>query len=365
MVHADVATKLATEVAEEAITEEMKEQARNRISAAQKQLLSSEGIRGGISWRFFKLVMTKIVIAKPVPFIVAGIIAIVACHILLYGVISAVYGAFMLKALPSVLLNTLLSIINTIWFAVHALKELLMMSFTHIINVTFHFFLNPIVTALDTVIGWLPGLSIPKDETLLVSLSHNFNPLPETMLSYAFPDPVFWGDWNSLISYTWVVPGEVVYHTPYLIVQLNELRDAGFAFFSPGFVASIESLLTDVQMKAMLGGYDVADATYVLAGTQNGASVWAPEYNHAAISPDGIFSPVDRSGSVVPYNAANYVKHIEQYNIVTVAYDFFDSIVNVFSSGPITYTIPNTEAQAPATTPFHYIMALIERIRGG
>jgi hypothetical protein len=336
--------------------------AAGKIKQARSNILNQKGIKGIFSPKFIALLFTQTTISRPIPILIAIIVAGAILNIIFFHVISVMYGAYVLKALPAVAYNSLATIGNALWFALHAIKELLIMAFTHIINMIFKFFLVNIIDAIEMIVNWIPGLNFNLAESqsieklLLPTLGpEEYFAIPSSALSYVYPKPAFWGDWNSMTTYIWVKPGFDVYNTPWIVSTLDTINSHPIVNLPPGLIESVENIVTAAQMQAILEGAEVGDTTYVLAGVHNGASVWAPTYNQAAIAPDGWISNIDNSGSFVRYTAGSYVEHIKSITDVLIdTKDFFtfigEEIAGFFTQGlgsSFSTTITNPESGEP------------------
>lgn len=181
------------------------------LKAARGLVVQKYGVGSIFRFRFWALYFTQLVLSKPVPVLITIIIAGIAMMCIFFGVISAAYVVYNLKSIPCVTANFFLTIGNAIWFAFNAISNLLLNGFVQIINGMEYYFLKPLIDAINFIANFLTSGDIvefkPVVEGGLITMQ------PTHGFSYWIPDPVKWGDWGSLITFTPIKPGAAPYLT--------------------------------------------------------------------------------------------------------------------------------------------------------
>lgn len=190
----------------------LQEKANSNLKIARGMYVSKYGIGSIVRPKFWLMTIPNVTLSNPVPIIIAFIVGGIALMAVLYGVISAAYSLYFLKAMPCIIANVLLTIGNAIWFGFHGLSQLMLNGFTQVINSMFYWFVGPIINAVNVISSFLTGGNILDFADMAIG-STSIPLQPTHAFAYYVPGPVVWGDWASLATFTAVSPGADPYLT--------------------------------------------------------------------------------------------------------------------------------------------------------
>jgi len=206
--------------------------ASKNLSLARGRYVEENGIASIFKPRFWILWGSQVTTANFFPISLAVIFFLIFLMWWLYGTIHLFYMLYVLKTIPMVIANTILTIGNAVWFAFHGLTMLIINGIITIINAIAYFFLEPFARAIAhilhlPVISYIAGMPDGSSvdvwvkefmENALISWPSGFDTLqPEQAFAYMVPEPLQFDSankdfvWESLWGYKWVKPGVDIY----------------------------------------------------------------------------------------------------------------------------------------------------------
>ena len=138
--------------------------AKNIIDSAQSQIKQKYGMTAYIRPRMWYLSLLKLSLSRPFLIILFALIVGIVLGTWFFGFISLYYGLFFIKSVVAIIANTILTVGNAVYFALHAFTEILLTAFYDIINNIFEIFLTPIINGVNRLAVW----------TTLVDQGENF-----------------------------------------------------------------------------------------------------------------------------------------------------------------------------------------------
>lgn len=207
-----------------------KEKAYNNMALARKMMVKENGFKAFFSLRYLALLFSQITLSYAYPLTIAAIILAILVATVFFGMVSLAHSLYFLKSIPCLFGNALLTIGNAIWFAFHAITEIIMAFFIHFLNALSTFFIAPltsfvnstIVNAINGIISALNAIGTDIDYIGYFSpptINYAaFNPQPDVALSYFYPEPIEFDAsggiaLGSIFTYASMIPGEDVYVT--------------------------------------------------------------------------------------------------------------------------------------------------------
>lgn len=210
-----VGTIAAVSAATKVAGQMSQQRANGVIAGAQSQLKSKYGIGAYLRPRMWYLSLLKLSMSKPLITALVIIWAGIVLMVIFFGLISAFYGIYMYKALYAGFINVVLTLANTIYFAIHAVTEMTSTALLDVINAIADFFLVPIINMVNQIAVFihlaepntniLPFTPIGGNEIIMPQPTHGF--------PYFVPTSAIYGSTISLFGFVGVSPGAEIYAT--------------------------------------------------------------------------------------------------------------------------------------------------------
>ena len=232
-------------------TIQIKNQANENLKNARGQIVQKYGISSIVRPRYWLLLLTSAFLSKPGMSLIVFIFIGTILGSWLFGIASLLYAIYFLECIVALIINTVITIGNAVWFAVHGMTHLIMTAILDIVNGIAYYFVGPLVDGINGIAQFF-NLGSPV----------SFDPIgsgtgipiqPQLALSYVVPSTPISGGAFSL----------------------------GFVLVKPG---------ADIYFDTFQGVY-----------SENGAILWFPEIKPDALSPDedhdgnqDFLTPIDR-----------------------------------------------------------------------
>ena len=252
--------------------------ANNVIAGAKSQMVAKYGVGAYVRPKMWYLSLLKLSLSQPMVIAIVFVVGLFVLWLWLFGWVSLEYMLYALRCQISVIVNTVLVVVNAVWFAFHALTRVVLYAFLDLINAVFAYFISPIANMLATLIGVLDPI-LPGDST----------------------------DW--ILNVPYLGQGMTIDPTPSDGVAYLLPTAAGFKFVKPG----ADIYVTDAN----------GQIEYEVSYTDQGVTLEFPIINEDAVTQD-FWCKIDKPPDDIPYEPAKYFT-IHATTLGTV----FNQIVNI------------------------------------